>query len=85
MTVLHSYNILLSYHYNQYIRLNNRSVTSQTVDNLPSASKIDQKKEEVIPCHICESDKGKVETILADMYCYDCDNVFCDEHSGVSL
>ena len=21
---------------------------------------------------------------MADMYCYDCDNVFCDHHSGVS-
>ena len=61
-------------------------MTSQTVDNLPSASKIDQKKEEIIPCHICERNKeNDEETIPADMYCYDCDNVFCDEHSGVNL
>ena len=61
-----------------------RSASTQSVDNLPAASKIEQKTEEIIPCHICERNKDKEETTAADMYCYNCDNVFCDEHSGVS-
>ena len=62
-----------------------RAASTQTVDNFPSASRIiEEKKEEVIPCHICQRNKDKEETTAADMYCYNCDNVFCDEHSGVS-
>ena len=61
-----------------------RAASTQSVDKFPSASKIERKKEEIIPCHICERNKDKEETTAADMYCYNCDNVFCDEHSGVS-
>ena len=57
---------------------------AENVDNLPSASKTDQRKEKIIPCHIFKRKKEKDdETIPADMYCYDCDNVYCDEHSEV--
>ena len=62
----------------------NRSLTADEVHDLPSASKTDQRKEKIIPCHICERKKEKdEETIPADMYCYNCCNVFCDVHSGV--
>ena len=61
-----------------------RAASTQSVDNFPSASEIKQEKEEIIPCHICERNNNKEETTAADMYCYNCDNVFCDKHSGES-
>ena len=56
----------------------------QTVENLPSASrKPSEEKEEIILCHVCLKKNEKVKK-RADMYCYECDNVFCDHHAGVS-
>jgi hypothetical protein len=50
--------------------------------NIPSASS-KKAEEEIILCHVCKK-KNEKDKITADMYCYDCNNVFCDNHSGVS-
>ena len=61
-----------------------RSVTAQSVENLPSASrKPSEEKEQIILCHVCVKKNEKLKK-KADMYCYVCNNVFCDHHSGVS-
>ena len=60
-----------------------RSVTAQTIENLPSASREpSEEKEDVILCHVCVK-KNEKKKKGADMYCYVCNNVFCDHHSGV--
>ena len=59
-------------------------MTKETISDLPSAStKPSEEKEEIILCHVCEKKKTKDKN-KTDMYCYDCNNVFCDQHSGVS-
>ena len=59
-------------------------MTEDTISHLPSASrKPSEDEEETILCHVCEKRKTK-EKNKADMYCYNCNNVFCDHHSGVS-
>lgn len=60
-----------------------RSVTLQSIDNLPPASEeTETANEEMLVCHVCEKKKEKKK---ADMYCYICNNVYCDNHSGVSV
>ena len=60
-------------------------MTEETISDLPSASrKPSEEKEEIILCHVCEKKKTK-EKNKADMYCYDCNNVFCGHHSGVCV
>ena len=59
-------------------------MTVEAISDLPSASrKSSKEKEEIILCHVCEKKKTKDKN-KADMYCYDCNDVFCDHHSEVS-
>ena len=59
-------------------------MTEDTISVLRSASKKPSvENEETIHCHVCEKKETKDKS-KADMYCYDCNNVFCDHHSGVS-
>ena len=59
-------------------------MTEEAISGLPSASrKPSKEKEEIILCHVCDKKKTK-DKIKADMYCYDCNNGFCDHHSEVS-
>ena len=67
-----------------HIPFDYRSMTEEAISDLPSASrKPSKEKEEMILCHVCEKKKTK-EKNKADMYCYNCNNVFCDHHAGVS-
>ena len=61
-----------------------RSVTEEMIDSLPSAlTKPTEKEDKVINCSVCLKKKSKL-TNKADMYCYNCKDVFCDQHAGVS-
>ena len=61
-----------------------RSVTEEMIDSLPSAlTKPTEEEDKVINCSVCLKKKSKL-TNKADMYCYNCKDVFCDQHAGVS-
>jgi hypothetical protein len=60
-----------------------RAVTELTMNKLPSG-RSSEKEHEVIFCHICIK-KNEEDKKRADMYCYACNDVFCDHHSGVSV
>ena len=58
----------------------------QTMDNFPSTSTrkpSEERKEETILCNVCV-EKNEKDKKQADMYCYICDTVYCDNHAGVS-
>ena len=67
--------LLLLYH---------RSLTEKMIDSLPSAlTKPTEEEDKVINCSVCLKKKSKL-TNKADMYCYNCKDVFCDQHAGGS-
>ena len=53
------------------------------IDSLPSALTKPTEEDKVINCSVCLKKKSKL-TNKADMYCYNCKDVFCDQHAGVS-
>ena len=54
------------------------------IDSLPSAlTKPTEEEDKVINCSACLKKQSKV-TNNADIYCYNCKDVFCDQHAGVS-
>ena len=55
------------------------------MDNFPSPSArkpVEERKEETILCNVCV-EKNEKDKKQADMYCYICDTVYCDNHAGV--
>ena len=57
----------------------------QTMDNFPSPSAgkpAGEGKEETILCNVCV-EKNEKDKKQADMYCYICDTVYCDNHAEV--
>ena len=55
------------------------------MDNFPSPSAgkpAGEGKEETILCNVCV-EKNEKDKKQADMYCYICDTVYCDNHAGV--
>ena len=75
------FNALLTFH-------TYRSVTAERVDELPSALSGSEDDKECadtaadVYCHVCVK-KNKTSKMKADMFCYNCNNVFCDDHAGV--
>ena len=54
--------------------------------NFPSPSArepTEERKEETTLCNVCV-EKNEKDKKQADMYCYICDTVYCDNHAGVS-
>ena len=65
-------------------------MTAERVDELPSALSGPEDDKECadtaadVYCHVCVK-KNKTSKRKADMFCYNCNNVFCDDHAGVCM
>ena len=68
-----------------FIFLQKNNLSHQTMDNFPSPSAgkpAGEGKEETILCNVCV-EKNEKDKKQADMYCYICDTVYCDNHAEV--
>ena len=70
----------------RYLIFFQRTISAyDTMDNFPSPSArkpVEERKEETILCNVCV-EKNEKDKKQADMYCYICDTVYCDNRAGV--